>query len=200
MTEAFHFVRSSSRLDASEFKIDDEKPEETAAAVAYLKSLLPQPVIPQGPVEDCKPETTNLRLDSQFLLRAPEPGLDNALRLVNERFGVEVMTMKTIYPPSRPNLTTWIEIAVRGVLRALVAVRDISDRSGVSKSMFIERGVCFGAHETQVRRGSHLRQEHMTHFLTNVQTNRNTSTSGLSMACTSPSADVSIKSSSINLN
>lgn len=137
--EAFHFARARRNIDVSDLRNADD-PEELESAVEHFKSLILQR-------EGRRFDGVQKRI--RFSLRAPEPGFEAAIRLVNGFGKMEILTwQKSI---TRPGRTSWVEINVKGVLRALVALRESPGRDvGSGLITFIERGVCFGAHEPQV--------------------------------------------------
>ncbi|KAG0152410.1 hypothetical protein CROQUDRAFT_649803 [Cronartium quercuum f. sp. fusiforme G11] len=149
--DAFLYVRSSSRFDSSDLKMKDEVPEQTAAALAYLKTLTIQFSVKTGPeVQRRDLSETERRIRTWCPLRAPEPGFETAIRLVNKSCGMEAMTWRKLI--TRPERTNWVEINLKGVLRTVVAVREHPDPNGELQPIsFIERGVCFGAHERRKR-------------------------------------------------
>ncbi|KAH9815800.1 hypothetical protein DFH28DRAFT_966932 [Melampsora americana] len=137
--DAFLFVRSSSRLDESDFKIDDQMPDETAAAVAHMKKLAPRSLQKRS-------NFSPRRIRVPFSLQAPQPGFEAAIKLINNSCKLQAISWQEHI--TRLGRTSWVEIKVRGVLRALVTVRQYPDPKDCSRLIIrIERGVCFGVHE-----------------------------------------------------
>ncbi|EGF99193.1 uncharacterized protein MELLADRAFT_68726 [Melampsora larici-populina 98AG31] len=138
--DAFLFVRSSSRLDETDFKIDDQMPDETAAAVAHMKKLAPRSLFQKHS------DGSSGRISVPFALQTLQPGFEAAIKLINESYGLQAISWQEHI--TRPGRTSWVEVKVRGVLRALVTVREYPDPNNGSRSITrIERGVCFGVHE-----------------------------------------------------
>lgn len=115
-------------------------PDETAAAVAHMKKLAPRSLFQKGS------NLSSGRIRVPFSLEAPQPGFQAAIKLINESYGLQAISWQEHI--ARTGRTSWVEVNVRGVLRALVTVREYSDPNNSSRLITrIERGVCFGIHE-----------------------------------------------------